>query len=424
MDLFGKIYNEFSLEGGYHHDYYEMDNGNLLIASDDFNNDYGTVEDVIVELDRQTGEVVKKFDLKDILKMNDAPSEGWTSYDWFHNNSVWYDLKTNAITLSGRHQDAVINIDYDSGKLNWIIGDSTNWSEEYLKYFFTPIGELEWQWSQHAAMVTPEGYIFILDNGNNKSKIEKDYVPASESYTRGVMYKIDTEEMTIESIWQYGKERGSEFYSPYISDVDYIDENHYIVHSGGIVYKDGKVSNYPAGLGGADRLVSDTVEILNDEVIFEIILPTNNYRVEKMSLYTGEEYFEFIEANRYGTLGETPVTKNKVGFLLNKQKIDDNYDKHNIKISKEIDRLIVQGQFKKENKINVILYKNMVSHIYDIKVSRKPYTALCLDIFTEEETENGIIITKYINEYGLNGKYSIYLEIDGKIYNTEQFITF
>ena len=221
MDLLGKIYTEFSLEGGYHHDYFELPSGNLLVASNDFNNDDGTVEDVIVELDRNTGKIVKTWDLKDILNMEDGKSENWTQYDWFHNNSVWYDEATNSITLSGRHQDAVINIDYETGELNWIIGDPTNWSEEYQKYFFTPVGDdFEWQWSQHAAMITPEGYVFILDNGNNKSKIEEEYVPAEDSYTRGVMYKIDTDKMTIEQIWEYGKERGSEFYSPYISDVE------------------------------------------------------------------------------------------------------------------------------------------------------------------------------------------------------------
>ena len=173
MDLLGKIYVEYSLEGGYHHDYYEMENGNLLVASDDFYNEDGTVEDYIVELDRNTGEIIKRFDLKNILNMEDGKSENWTAYDWFHNNSVWYDKKTNSITLSGRHQDAVINIDYNNGKLNWIIGDPTNWNKKYQKYFFKPVGdeEFEWQWSQHAAMITPEGYVFILDNGNNKSKI-------------------------------------------------------------------------------------------------------------------------------------------------------------------------------------------------------------------------------------------------------------
>ena len=136
MDLLGKIYVEYSLEGGYHHDYYEMENGNLLVASDDFYNEDGTVEDYIVELDRTTGEIVKRFDLKNILNMEDGTSENWIAYDWFHNNSVWYDEKTNSITLSGRHQDAVINIDYSDGSLNWIIGDSTNWSKKYQKYFF------------------------------------------------------------------------------------------------------------------------------------------------------------------------------------------------------------------------------------------------------------------------------------------------
>ncbi len=425
MDLLGKIYNEYSLEGGYHHDYYEMENGNLLIASDDFNNDSGTVEDYIVELDRKTGEIVKTFDLKDVLKMTDGQSENWSDYDWFHNNSVWYDKETNSITLSGRHQDAVINIDYDTGELNWIIGDSTNWSDEYQKYFFTPVGDnFEWQWSQHAAMITPEGYVFILDNGNNKSKIKEEYVDASDSYTRGVMYKIDTDEMTIEQVWEYGKERGSEFYSPYISDVDYLAKDHYIVHSGGIVYVDGKNSNQPAGFSKNAELLSDTVELLDDEVIFEIKLPTNNYRVEKMSLYYEDENFKIEDAERIGSLGETKIDDKKITLNIFAKKIDDTYKSHNISITKEIDRLVVKGQFKRTDTVNIVLYKNITANYYNFKISKKPYTALCVDIFTEEETKNGIVVTKNINEDGLNGKYAVYIEINGTLYNTNEYVEY
>ena len=422
MDMLGKIYVEYSLPGGYHHDYFEMPNGNILVASDDFTSGKGTVEDYIVELDRNSGDIVKTYDLKDILNMEDGKSENWVEYDWFHNNSVWYDEKTNSITLSGRHQDAVINIDYDSGELNWIIGDSTNWSEEYQKYFFSPIGDdFEWQWSQHAAMITPEGYVFIFDNGNNKSKIEEEYVPAEDSYSRGVMYKIDTDKMTIEQIWEYGKERGSEFYSPYISDVDYLEENHYIVHSGGIVYVDGKNSNQPAGISGADRLVSDTVEILDDEVIFEIKLPSNNYRVEKMSLY-GNDTFELKEGEQKGSLGETTPDTTKLGFVLNSKKIDKEYKSHDIKITNEEDRLTISGRFKRATEVKAILYQNGKIKEYEIPISKRPYTAMCVDIFTEEETENGIVVTKYINHEKLSGKYSIYIEIDGTIYKTEKYI--
>ncbi|MBQ8871347.1 MAG: aryl-sulfate sulfotransferase, partial [Bacilli bacterium] len=171
IDLLGKIYYEYSLPGGYHHDVYEMPNGNLLVATDNFIS--GTVEDYVVEIDRETGEFIKEFDLNDILPTEEGKNFDYTTdYDWFHNNSVWYDEKTNSITLSGRHQDAVINIDYNNGKLNWIIGDPTNWSKDMQKYFFTPEDkDFVWQYAQHAAMILPNGNVFIFDNGNNKSKL-------------------------------------------------------------------------------------------------------------------------------------------------------------------------------------------------------------------------------------------------------------
>ena len=422
MDMLGKIYVEYSLPGGYHHDYYEMPNGNILVASDNFASDDGTVEDYIVELDRKTGDIVKEIDLKDILNIEDGKSENWVDYDWFHNNSIWYDEKTNSITLSGRHQDAVINIDYEKEKLNWIIGDSTNWSKEYQKYFFKPVGDaFEWQWSQHAAMITPEGYVFIFDNGNNKSKNKEEYVDAEDSYSRGVMYKIDTDKMTIEQVFEYGKERGSRFYSPYISDVDYIDKNHYIIHSGGIVYVDGKNSNQPAGLAGADKLVSDTVELLKNEVVFEIKLPTNNYRVEKMPLY-GKDNFKLGKATKKGSLGETKVDNTKFGFITSAKDMDKKYKSHEISIKNEEDRLEIKGRFKRGVEVKAILYKNGLIKEYNIPISKKPYTAMCVDIFTEEENKNGIIVTKYINKENLSGKYSLYLQINDTIYKTKNYI--
>lgn len=424
IDMLGKIYKEYSLPGGYHHDYYEMPNGNLLIASNDFNNEAGTVEDYIVEVDYNTGNIVKSFDLKDILNMNDGQSENWTAYDWFHNNSVWYDEKTNSITLSGRHQDAVINIDYDTGKLKWIIGNPTNWSKEYQKYFFKPVGNnFEWQYSQHAAMITKEGYVFLFDNGNNKSKIKDNYVEAKDSYSRGVMYKINTDKMTIEQIFEYGKERKSEFYSPYISDVDYLDKNHYIIHSGGIVSVDGKPSNQPAGLTkGNVKLTSDTVELLNDKVIFEIKLPTNNYRVEKMKIYD-TAVSKNITAKRLGTLGKTNVDKYKFIKLKDTKLSKNIIKKYNISLTNEEDRLVFNGNFKRSDNVNIVLYNNFAYKYYNVKISKKPYTALCVDILDDNDTNETLNITKYINKQDLNGKYSIYLEINGKLYNTTKYFT-
>ena len=422
MNMLGKIYFEYNIDGGYHHDYYEMPNGNILVLSNNFAN--GTVEDYIVELDLKDGSIVKKFDLTDILPMDEGESENFTTYDWFHNNSIWYDEKTNSITLSGRHIDAVINISYDTGKLNWIIGDSTNYSSEWQKYFFKPIGDnFEWQWSQHSAKITPEGYVFIFDNGNNKSKIKEDYVDASNSYSRGVIYKIDTINMTIEQIWEYGKERGSDFYSPYISNVLYLEENHFVVHSGGIVKVNGIPYNYPAGLSNEDvSLKSDTVELLNNEVIYELVLPTNNYRVRKMEMYSNSEYKQGVGV-RLGSVSKTEES-NKHTIIVKSKDIDNNYNKHNITFDREVDRLVFSGTFLKDDKVKIILDKFLGKKEYDVIVRKRPYTAMCVDVFTDKEEKDGIKVTKYINNTGLNGKYLIYVSINGTIYKTNKYVEF
>lgn len=424
MDMLGKIYTEYSLPGGYHHDYFELPSGNLLVASDDFNNSKGTVEDYIVEIDRLSGQVVKSWDLKDILDMNDGKSENWIIYDWFHNNSVWYDEATNSITLSGRHQDAVINIDYESGELNYIIGDPTSWSEEYQKYFLTPVGDdFEWQWSQHAAMITPEGYVFIFDNGNNKSKIKEEYVPATESYSRGVMYKVDTEQMTIEQIYEYGKERGNEFYSPYISDVDYLEPNHYLIHSGGISYKDGVNLNVPSSMGGADTLEAITVEVVDDQIVFEVRMPTNTYRAEKMALYSNEEFY-LGNGTQLGSLGQSEATEEYSKLLWNTESIDDIRETYNLKFDKEYDRLKFTGTFSKKDEVNVLFVKGMSVKSYHVTISQRPYTAMCVGIFNTGSADETVNITHYINDEGLSGTYYVYLEVNGTIYKTKYKVNY
>lgn len=424
MDLTGKIYYEYVLPGGYHHDAYEMPNGNLLVATDDFDSGNGTVEDYIVEIDRNTGEIVKEIDLKDILPTEQGKSENWTKYDWFHNNAVWYDGKTNSITLSGRHQDIVVNINYDTEEINWILGDKQGWDKKYQKYFFTPTNtdDFDWQYAQHAAMILPNGNIFLFDNGNNRSKIKENYISAADNYSRGVIYKINNSNKTIEQVWQYGKELGSKFYSPYISDVDYFGDNHYLVHSGGISSTNGVANNVPASFANNVKLNSITVELENDEEIFKLELPGNYYRAEKMNIYD-DNVFKFGRGSRLGSLGVTKVNgKNK--FILFTKDIDDDYKKHDIKITKEIDRVVFSGTFKKSDNVEVIFDNLIDKKTYQLVISKKPYTAMCIDVFNEKEKKNGINVTKYINDEGMHGKYYIYVRINGKVYDTDTYVIY
>lgn len=427
IDLLGKIYKEYSIPGGYHHDYFEMPNGNLLIASNDFNPTNDTVEDYIIEIDRETGNIIKNFDLKKILPKENTGNENYSGADWFHNNSIWYDENTNNIILSGRHQDAVIAVSYTSGQLDWIIGDKTNWPESYANYFFTPIGEnFEWQWSQHAAMVTPEGDIFLFDNGNNKSKITENYIPATNSYSRAVMYRIDSEARTIEQIYQYGKERGSEFYSPYISDVDYLEAGHYLISSGGISKKNGEIQNQPAGVTDADELLSNTVEQKDGETIFEIKLPINTYRVEKLSAYYDDEgNLALGKASRTGKLIKSTTNNVEYGLMSGTKKMDNDYKAHNIKLKAEEDRLGIMGDFAEGSSFEVILTKGFEKRQYRFRASKEAHAALCVSSFVDNEQHGeNIHIERYINSEGLSGLYNIYIKIQTTTYDTERSVKF
>lgn len=419
ISLLGKIYNEYTLPGGYHHDVFELENNNLIVASNNFED--CTVEDYIVEVDRSTGEIVKEIDLKDILDINEGKSANWTEYDWFHNNSVWYDKDSNSLTLSGRHQDAVVNLDYSTLNINYIVGDATGISDSYKKHFLKPTNDLDWNYAQHAAMILPDGNMFMFDNGNNRSKLEADYLSAKDNFSRGVIYNIDSDEMEINQVYQYGKERKSHYYSSYISNVGYINKDHYLIHSGGIAYQENEILNNPPGLSEADELLSYTTEVLNDEKIFELVLNNNNYRAKKMPLYYQDESFINTQAKSLGGLGQTNILDQKFEPLL--KTVDDQaiLDEYNVDIKKEVDRLVISGEFLPSDQVTVILHRNFYTKEYEVRVSKTPYTAMCLDIFNEKDK---IGINKYINDSGLNKTYSIFLEINGIIYKTNKLVDF
>lgn len=422
MDFLGKIYNEFYIPGGYHHDVKELDSGNLLVLSNDFK---GTVEDIIVEVDRITGTVVKTWDIADYIPTTEGMAAMWTSDDWFHNNSIDYDATTNSIILSGRHQDAVISIGYDSNELNWIIGDPENWDTEGLveSKFFTPVGEeFEWQYAQHSAQVLPNGDIFLFDNGNNKSKNSENYVAPSNSYSRGVIYHINTDKMEISQVYQFGKELGATFYSPYISNVAYYSDGNYMIHSGGISYSsiEGPL-NIPAPLYKGDGTIyetSITVEVLNNEEVYRMRVSGNYYRASRFTPYTTTTTFNIGTANALGNQEITPQYTEP--FSAKYTFFQSVPTKYNLSTIKQTDRLVVQGVFNRYDEIYVELEGVTNTLKYHIPTSKSSYTAMCSAVFQGDER----LLIYYINEEGISGSYRIYLTINGKRYDTYNVVEF
>ena len=421
MSMVGKVIKEYTIPGGYHHDHFELADGNLLILTEDLTSD--TVEDMCVLVDRSSGEILRTWDYKDFLDPTKVAKSGsWTEEDWFHNNAVWYDEKTDSLTFSGRHIDSMCNIDFNSGKLNWIIGDPEMWPEEYLPYFFKPTGdgEFDWQYEQHANVITPNGDVMCFDNGHFRSKNPEKRILNKDNFSRGVRYKINTEDMTIQQVWQYGKERGQEFFSQYICNVEYYKEGHYMVHSGGIQYYGEDASEQFAALMQDDPMVktrSITVEVLDDEVMLELEVKGNFYRAEKLGLYHDQDNLPLGQGVRLGQMGVTKESDTLIPMDSCNEELSHIYE---AAIEEEDDRFTFKATFESGQLVMLMLEKNNEQHGYFISTAKTPFAALCCGTFIEKDARK---ISCSVNKAGLNGTYDVRVIVDDKKYETGIKIT-
>ncbi|MDU5333922.1 aryl-sulfate sulfotransferase [Enterococcus sp.] len=304
-DYLGKIYNRYDFSSYsaandtgksdgemtvIHHDGIEWPSGNLLLTVNDGSN---YIEDTMIELNRETGEIEKTIDLKDILPESfyeeyDSTSREDGKIDWFHQNSVEYDESDNSIVISGRHQDTVMKIDYETNEIKWIMGDSSGWPDSYQKYFLE--GDAKASGGQHAAIVLPdqddnEETTDILFYDNNISVTRGDE-ETSEKYSEARQVRINEEDMTIEEIWTFGEDLGKEYYTKIIGSARYLeDTGNRLVNFG---YRDeGKSSSIM-------EVTEEGETVLNVDLTD---FPTSAwaYRAERFSLYNENWTYQLNE---------------------------------------------------------------------------------------------------------------------------------
>ena len=415
MSMTGKIYTEYKVPGAYHHDQFEMSDGNLLIVSDDLHGE--TVEDVIVLMNRQTGEIMKTWDVNDVIDASKVPiSKTGDAHDWFHCNGVWYDEKTDSITLSGRHSDVIINLDFDSGGLNWIIGDPTNWEGSMQKYFFTPVGDgdFDWQYEQHACLITPDGDVMCFDNGHWRSKDPHNFLLNKDNFSRGVRYKINTEDMTIQQVWQYGKERGDEFFSQYICNVEYYGEGHYMVHSGGIGLYDGETAEIMVVFDAHNPKCEErsiTVEVLDDKVMLELVLNRNYYRAKKMKIYTENEKLLIGPSKELGSLGVTKTSTIVADAVQTETSLPREYDAG---LLEQEDRILFEINLKENQLALLLLEKNDQIFKYHMPTAPRVLNSTCAGDFIHPHLRNTALT---VTKCGLMGDYDVKVLLDDTIYD-------
>ena len=294
IDMIGKIINFFPIKYGLHHDVIELPNENFLAITQREN----TKQDLLVEIDRNTKEVIKEWDFREILDFNRETVIDKVSVnhplDWLHLNSLVYDEESNCIIASSRNQSTVVKFNKDTSEIVWIMAPHYGWCEKFNKYLLNPIGNnFEWSYAQHTPSLSDNGNLVVFDNGNFRSYKLEDAVLAHNNYSRAVEYKINEKDMTVEQVWQYGKERGNELYCSYLGAVRILENNNRLICFGGIT-KD--IFGNPIDDMKSNRMKNriTIVEVAKDKVVFEIRIKDTDitkpigykcYRAEKMNLY-------------------------------------------------------------------------------------------------------------------------------------------
>lgn len=74
----------------------------------------------------------------------------------------------------------------------------------------------------------------IFDNGDGRG-LEQPALPTMK-YSRFVEYKIDEKNMTVQQVWEYGKDRGYDWYSPITSIVEYQKDRDTMFGFGGSIH--------------------------------------------------------------------------------------------------------------------------------------------------------------------------------------------
>ena len=411
LDMLGYVHKNYEIEGGYHHDGYELENGNLIILTSKRGG--GSLADYVVEVDRNTGKVVKDWSLKDIaLKVDPNLLEpGEITWGWI--NSVFYDKNTDSLILSLRNQNSVVAIDYQTGNIKWILGEEKYWSSKFKDYLIKGIGDdFIYPQGQHSVNILSDGRLSIFNNGYNAYKEETVSCKSlKNNASYAMVYSLDLNNKTAKVDWKFG---GKEYFSYALSSFTYSTNGHRVFNSGWhftdeVNYEDPACTQFSNDK--YDAYIIDFDE--NNNIVNKLKSPESKFEVVKANIYNLEsvsvkpktinvvsnyktelgKYLIPYEPDKYEELSESEALEFKNS--INQEIV---FEIHNNKFS-------FVGYYPKDTSVNVTF----------ISPRGKAYKYVL--------KESGQDIKDFINLSKLkSGRYYVFAEIDGEKYNIGNYI--
>lgn len=222
IDYLGRIYSVYFDTEWTHHDAIVL-NDTIIMTKSEFAEEE-PIEDLLTKVDLKTGKVLEKIDYKELMPKSRIVSIMPDQRDWCHMNSVVE--QDGDVIVSSNIQSAIMRNSWD-GEIKWILSNPKGWYPQWEKYLLKPVGsDFEYTYNQHAVEVLPDYDnnpdtidIIVFDNGHTRNIAENKDDVTSPLYSRLVQYRINEKEMTVEQIWQFGKEH-PELFSRFRGDAN------------------------------------------------------------------------------------------------------------------------------------------------------------------------------------------------------------
>lgn len=411
IDMLGFIHRQYEFDGGFHHDALELKNGNLVVLSSNVNSD--SIADLVVEIDRKKGTIVKTWDLKEIVSKIDPTLIGKDEITWGLINSISFNESNNEFILSLRNRNSVLALDYDNSNINWILGEMKYWSNKFDSYLLRGVGfDFVYPKGQTSPLINSEGVLTIFNNGYDayKETTQKcSDLKYNESYA--IHYAIDRNDMSARVIYKFG---GREYFSYTLSSYNYSGKNK--IFNSGWHFRSEELYDDPT-----------CTQFSNDKYnAFIVDFDNDNNKVFEMKV--NESKFEVIKANIYN-LEELSVSKKKKDVISN-YTFDKNTGFITSKEYKNYELLSESESVKYNqnipNSISLFLMNNMLKFNGSVPTEMKvSLTAISLKgvgyKYSLKDSGSDVLYQANLNSLP-NGRYYIFLTVDEKIYNSKYFV--
>jgi hypothetical protein len=175
-----------------------------------------------------------------------------------------------------RNQDAIVKFSR-TGQLKWILGPPENWGPEWQPYLLTPVGTpFEWNYAQHAPILTPQGTLLFYDDGNCRAEPFDPPVPDQDNYSRAAEFSIDETNMEVSQVWEFADTNDDRLYTGALGNAAWLPQTgNVLVDFGYVSYENGAHPD-PIATNATIVRIKEVTHQPNPSVVFDLELSDPN----------------------------------------------------------------------------------------------------------------------------------------------------